>query len=223
MAVSAVAAGSTDAVRGSGQSLAANFDNFLKLLTTQLRNQDPVAPMDANAFTSQLVQFASVEQAIKTNDKLKELGALIEATGTTSALSMLGREAVVGTDRIGLGSSGAATIRYRLPEAAARATASVIDASGGIVRTLTGTTAAGENAIVWDGLDTAGQRAASGTYRIQLDAIGAGGQAIAAEQYLAGTVEAIEPDAGVISLIVAGAKVSLGDVRSVHTPVPAAA
>src|SRR5689334_25229320 len=101
MAVSPVAAGSADAVRGTGQSLAANFDNFLKLLTTQLRNQDPVAPMDTNAFTSQLVQFASVEQAIKSNEKLKELGDLIQASGTTSALSMLGRQAVVGTDRVG--------------------------------------------------------------------------------------------------------------------------
>jgi flagellar basal-body rod modification protein FlgD len=223
MAVSPVAAGSTDAVRGTGQSLAANFDNFLKLLTTQLRNQDPVAPMDANAFTSQLVQFASVEQAIKTNDQLKELGTLISGTGTTSALSMLGRDAVVGTDRVGLGSSGGATIRYRLPDAAARTTASVIDADGRIVRTLTGTTAAGENAIVWDGLDGTGQRAAAGTYRVQIDAVRTDYQAIAAEQYLAGTVEAIEPDAGKISLIVAGAKVPLGDVRSVHTPVPAAA
>ena len=55
MTVSAVAAASTTTVKSSSQSLAANFDNFLKLLTTQLQNQDPMAPMDANAFTSQLV------------------------------------------------------------------------------------------------------------------------------------------------------------------------
>jgi flagellar basal-body rod modification protein FlgD len=223
MAVSAVAGGGADTVRGSGQSLAANFDNFLKLLTTQLRNQDPVAPMDTNAFTSQLVQFASVEQAIKTNDKLKQLGELIEASGTSSALSMLGRDAVVATDRVGLGTTGDAAIRYRLPEAAARVTATVVDAGGRIVRTLSGGTAAGENAITWDGLDGAGQRAAPGTYRIQLDAAGTDGKAIATEQYLAGTVEAIEPDSGTISLIVAGTKVPLGDVRAVRAPAPAAA
>jgi flagellar basal-body rod modification protein FlgD len=218
MAVSAVTGSGADTVRGSGQSLAANFDNFLKLLTTQLRNQDPVAPMDTNAFTSQLVQFASVEQAIKSNDKLKELGKLIQASGTTSALSMLGRQAVVGTDRVGLGAAGDATIRYRLPGPAARVTATVVDASGRIVRTLAGTTVAGENTLTWDGLDGAGQRTTAGTYRIQLDAADAAGKAIAAEQYLAGTVEAIEPEAGTISLIVAGAKVSLNDVRAVHAP-----
>ncbi|MGD9510003.1 MAG: flagellar hook assembly protein FlgD [Geminicoccaceae bacterium] len=221
MAVSAVTGSGADTVRGSGQSLAANFDNFLKLLTTQLRNQDPVAPMDTNAFTSQLVQFASVEQAIKSNDRLKELGELIQASGTTSALSMLGRDAVVGTDRVGLGTTGDATIRYRLPEPATHVTATVVDTSGRIVRTLAGTTAAGENTLTWDGLDGAGQRAAPGTYRIQLDAVEADGTAIAVEQYLAGTVEAIEPDAGAISLIVAGAKVSLNDVRAVHAPAAA--
>ena len=104
MAIGAVTGGGAGGVQAAGQSLTANFDNFLKLLTTQLQNQDPLAPMDANAFTSQLVQFASVEQAIKTNDKLKELGGLMEAGGTSSAMSMLGREAVVATDRVGLGS-----------------------------------------------------------------------------------------------------------------------
>jgi flagellar basal-body rod modification protein FlgD len=131
MAVSAVTAGGTGTVQSSSQSLAANFDNFLKLLTTQLQNQDPLALMDANAFTSQLVQFASVEQAIKTNDKLTELGGLIETSGMSSAMSMLGREAVVATDRVGLGATGDATIRYRLPEAGAKVTAARDAALGG--------------------------------------------------------------------------------------------
>ena len=78
MAVSAVSGGGTSSVKSPSQSLAANFDTFLKLLTTQLQNQDPLAPMDANEFTSQLVEFASVEQAIQANSKLGELGELIE-------------------------------------------------------------------------------------------------------------------------------------------------
>jgi flagellar basal-body rod modification protein FlgD len=53
--------------------LADDFDSFLQLLTTQLKNQDPLAPLDANQFTQQLVQFSAVEQAIKTNDALGQL------------------------------------------------------------------------------------------------------------------------------------------------------
>ena len=54
------------------QMLAQNFDQFLTLLTAQLKNQDPTSPMDTNQFTSQLVQFASVEQQMKQNDTLKK-------------------------------------------------------------------------------------------------------------------------------------------------------
>ena len=167
------------------------------------------------------MQFASVEQAIKTNDKLKELGGLIEASGTSSAMSMLGREAVVATDKVGLGSSGDATIRYRLPEAASHATATVIDSGGHIVRTLPAGTAAGENALQWDGLDGSGNRMAAGTYQVHLEAARADGTALTAEQYLAGTVEAIEPESGAVFLIVAGAKVPFSDLSTVRAPAPA--
>ena len=220
MAVSAVTAGGTGTVQSSSQSLAANFDNFLKLLTTQLQNQDPLAPMDANAFTSQLVQFASVEQAIKTNDKLTELGGLIETSGTSSAMSMLGREAVVATDRVGLATTGDATIRYRLPEAGAKVTATIVDTRGRILRALPAPAAAGENALLWDGLDGMGNRVPPGTYQVRLDAARADGKTVAVDQYLTGTVEAIEPAAGKISLIVAGASVPLGDVRTIIQPSP---
>ena len=120
MAVSAVGALGSGQVQSSSQTLAGDFDSFLKLLTTQLQNQDPLAPMDANEFTSQLVEFASVEQAIQTNTKLGELGELVESSGTTSAMAMFGREVTAATDSVGLAATGDAEIRYQLPEAAAK-------------------------------------------------------------------------------------------------------
>ena len=76
MTVNHVGGGSTPVAKSPAQGLAANFDNFLKLLTTQLQKQDPLAPMDAASFTSQLVEFASVEQAIQANTRLAELSRL---------------------------------------------------------------------------------------------------------------------------------------------------
>jgi flagellar basal-body rod modification protein FlgD len=223
MAVSAVNAGGSSPVKSSIQSLAGNFDTFLKLLTTQLQNQDPLAPMDANEFTSQLVQFASVEQAIQTNSKLGDLGKLIESSGTGSAMGLLGREVSVATDRIGLGATGDAPIRYRLPEAAGKISVTVLDAQGRAVRSLAGTSAQGENLVRWDGLDGAGRRVAAGSYQVRVDAKHADGTAITPEQYLTGTVEGIEPGADGIALVVAGAKVAMGDIRTVRDPQPAAA
>ena len=151
MTISAVTAGSPASVKSSSQSLAANFNNFLQLLTTQLQNQDPLAPMDANAFTSQLVDFASVEQAIQTNTKLGELGKLIETSGTASAMGLLGQQVSATTDRIALAAQGDASIRYRLAEPAAKVQISVLDGNGHVVRNAAGGTAAGENLLRWDG------------------------------------------------------------------------
>ncbi len=168
MDVNAATAAGTSSVRSSSQSLAANFDTFLKLLTTQLQNQDPLAPMDANEFTSQLVEFASVEQAIQTNGKLGQLSTLIQASGTSSAMGMLGREVTVATDHVGLAASGDVSIRYRLPEAAGKVTVTVLDAQGRAVRSLAGSAATGENLVRWDGLDGTGRRAAAGNYQVRV-------------------------------------------------------
>jgi flagellar basal-body rod modification protein FlgD len=174
--------------------------------------------MDANAFTSQLVEFASVEQAIQTNSKLGELGKLVESSGTTSAMGMLGREVTATTDTIGLAATGDAQIRYRLPEAAARISLTVLDGQGRAVRSLPGGLDAGENLVRWDGLDGTGSRVPAGSYRVRVDAMRADGTALTAEQYLTGTVEGIEPDTDGITLVVAGARLPMSAVRSVREP-----
>ena len=216
MAVSAVGALGSGQVQSSSQTLAGDFDSFLKLLTTQLQNQDPLAPMDANEFTSQLVEFASVEQAIQTNTKLGELGELVESSGTTSAMAMFGREVTAATDSVGLAATGDAEIRYQLPEAAAKIAVTILDGQGRAVRSLAGGAAAGENLMRWDGLDGAGSRVAAGSYRVRVEATRADGTALSAEQYVTGTVEGIEPGANGITLVVAGAEVPLSAVRKVR-------
>src|SRR5213596_2070497 len=75
--------------------LAGNFDTFLKLLTTQLKNQNPLDPLDTNQFTQQLVQFAGVEQQLRTNDQLTALLALQQTAQSTQALTFVGKTAVV--------------------------------------------------------------------------------------------------------------------------------
>jgi flagellar basal-body rod modification protein FlgD len=218
MTISAVTAGSPASVKSSSQSLAANFNNFLQLLTTQLQNQDPLAPMDANAFTSQLVDFASVEQAIQTNTKLGELGKLIETSGTASAMGLLGQEVSATTDRIALTAEGDGTIRYRLAEPAAKVQISVLDGNGHVVRSAAGGTAAGENLTRWDGTDANGHRLAAGEYTVRVTAQRADGTAVGVEQFITGTVQGIEPKDGLIDLVIDGASVPMAAVRSIRQP-----
>ena len=74
----------------SDKSIAGDFDQFLRLLTTQLKNQDPTAPLDTNQFTQQLVQFAQVEQQLKQNETLTALLSLSKSASTTNAMSFVG-------------------------------------------------------------------------------------------------------------------------------------
>src|SRR3954469_24753121 len=75
--------------------LANNFQTFLTLLTTQLQNQNPLDPLDTNQFTQQLVQFAQVEQQLKSNDQLSSLVALQKTAQSSQALNFVGKTAVV--------------------------------------------------------------------------------------------------------------------------------
>ncbi len=90
----AASAAATTSKAGSGtsaQEIAGNFTQFLTLLTTQLKNQNPLDPMDTNQFTQQLVQFAGVEQQLKANDRLDSILASSKAASTASATSYIGQ------------------------------------------------------------------------------------------------------------------------------------
>jgi flagellar basal-body rod modification protein FlgD len=75
--------------------IASNFTTFLQLLTTQLQNQDPLSPMDTNQFTQQLVEFAQVEQQMKSNDQLTSLVSLQTSAQASQALAYVGSTVVV--------------------------------------------------------------------------------------------------------------------------------
>src|SRR5499426_1025630 len=101
MAVSAATAVPTPSTTTSaaaaatgGATITKNFDQFLQLLTTQLKNQNPLDPLDTNQFTQQLVQFAQVEQQINMNQSLNALIALQTAAQTSAALGFLGSTVV---------------------------------------------------------------------------------------------------------------------------------
>src|SRR3954469_16154064 len=79
----------------TGSTIAGNFQSFLTLLTTQLKNQNPLDPLDTNQFTQQLVQFAGVEQQLRTNDQLSNLVSMQQTTQATQALDFVGKNAVV--------------------------------------------------------------------------------------------------------------------------------
>src|SRR3954466_7693796 len=98
----------------AGSTLAGNFQSFLTLLTTQLQNQNPLDPLDTNQFTQQLVQFAGVEQQLKTNDQLASMLSLQQTAQSTQALTFVGKTATV-DGSTALLANGAATWNLGVP------------------------------------------------------------------------------------------------------------
>lgn len=154
--------------------LTGNLDSFLTLLTTQLKNQDPLNPLDTEKFTSQLVEFASVEQSIETNRHLQTLIGLQAAADRDGALSMIGRTVFVAGDKASLGAAGARWT-YELGAGAASARLLIVDDKGRPVAQLAGDPRQGEHSLHWDGKTPNGGLAPAGVYRLIVDAKDASG------------------------------------------------
>lgn len=147
-------------------SLASNFGDFLKLLMTQLQNQDPTSPMDTNQFTSQLVQFASVEQQITANASLTQLIQLTQAGELMQSSAMMGKQVTVQSDHLPL-QNGTGSLTFTAP-AAEPAVITVTTDTGVKVKEVSLDAAVGANSWIWDGTNSVGQKVADGSYNVSV-------------------------------------------------------
>jgi len=157
---------------GAFSQLTNDFDTFLTLLTTQLQNQDPLEPLDTEQFTSQLVQFAGVEQSIQTNSNLEALIGLQSNSDKQISLDFVGRVASIAGGEITLTGANDDSLawRYTLPANADLLSLDVVDSAGRTVTTLNGPTNAGTHNLVWDGRLANGNRAPVGNYTLRANA-----------------------------------------------------
>ena len=163
-ATTAAAAAGTTSGSTSLHSLANNFDDFLKLLMTQLQNQDPTSPMDTNQFTNQLVQFASVEQQINTNSSLTKLIQATQGANLLQSSSLVGQEVEVTSDQVAL-QDGHAAIRFQAT-APEPVSIGIYSAAGTKLHEAKVTSTPGANTVAWDGKDTNGHAMPDGAYRV---------------------------------------------------------
>ena len=195
------------------------FDFFLKMLTTQLKNQDPTEPMDVSQMSAQIAQYSSVEQQVKTNDRLDQLLKSNKASELSTAVSYISREVEsIGNTGSVLGGQGG--FSYVLPKPAQNVEITITDLTGRAVFKGTGTTKQGTNLVVWDGVNSfTGQREADGTYRLSVSAKDASGAAVTAEPRAVGIVQAVKSDKdGNVVLTVGDQDVKFSDVLAVRVP-----
>ncbi len=191
-------------------------DDFLKLLVTQLQNQDPLNPSDPTEFTAQLAQFSSLEQLFAVNDNLEQMSASSGDVERLSALSLIGKEVVSTSGEFRLGNAGA-SLGYRLDVPASEVSLHVLDPSGRAVATIPATeTGSGDHFLSWDGLDANGRAVPPGDYSLVVRATSGEDETVPATTLVKGTVTGVDLGAAGSVLVSDAGDFRLKDVASVR-------
>lgn len=164
----AAAARATGGGAAAGPRIGADFNTFLTLLTTQLRNQDPTRAMDVQQMTQQLVQFAGVEQQLAMNRSLERLIALQQGGQLLAAGPLIGRRVEVEADRIALQNGQGALRLAPGPTGATEARIEVLDGAGRVLRATTLTIGSEPLTWQWDGREQGGRQLADGSYAVRV-------------------------------------------------------
>lgn len=195
------------------QKLADDLDDFMTLLTTQLQHQDPLDPMDANEFTTQLVQFASVEQQISQNANLEALIKAQETAQLSSVASYVGRMAEVKTNQVQI-YNGEAEFNYVLHEDSVGTLINIQDSSGRTVFSGEGNVSAGKHGVLWDGTDLSGNQLPDGIYKLTVTALDADGAPVDITTTAVGKITGVSYAGDEPELIMTNQAVKLADVIS---------
>jgi flagellar basal-body rod modification protein FlgD len=194
-------------------SLSSNFGDFLNLLMTQLKNQDPTSPMDANSFTSELVEFSSVEQQINTNSSLTQLIQLTQASDVTQSAAILGKQVTVQSTQIPL-QNGSGTLNFTAPTAEP-VTITVQGSSGNALRQVTVNAAQGANTWNWNGANGSGQTQPDGAYTVTVTSGLAGASATSIPFTVVGTATGVTTQNNTVDLQLGSLSVPFSSITSV--------
>ncbi len=208
-----------------GATLADNFQSFLKLLTTQLQHQDPSAPLDSNAFTEQLVQFAGIEQQLKSNAQLEKLIALEQAAQSSQALTFVGSNVTVdgSTARLDGEPGSLLTARWNViaPPGTTQTTFTITDSSGREVYTQNLTLDQNLN-FGWDGTGNDGTtKFPPGDYKLKVTGKDSDGKDVTISTEVTGKVVSVDLTTNPPLLSVNGKNYTVDKIKRVEAATPA--
>jgi len=215
MSINSIGSSGAGAQESSG-STRLGKDEFLKLLMTQLSHQDPLSPMDSQAFVAQLAQFANVEQLQGMNTRMETMVMGQAAANQVGAANLVGRQVSYRTDTVQV-AGGPVSLMGSLEKSATDVTAVIKDENGRTVRTLKlGSQNAGEFSAQWDGLDDSGQPVPPGAYKVSFTATDAGGNSLTVDSRGRGVVAGVTFERGYPELKVNGATLKMSDVLAIE-------
>lgn len=200
---------------GAGGTSALGKEEFLKLLTAQLRNQDPLQPIQNEQFVAQLAQFSSLEQMQNMNDNLTNNILINQSVNNSLSTTLIGREVEARGDTFTLESGAKTNLGFSL-SGDATVKVEVLDSNGKVVATLKpGDMKPGSQSVSWDGNGADGKPAASGDYTFRVTATDAKGNAVGSQTTVRGRVTGVKFMNGGTYLMVGSRTFSLADVTQI--------
>ncbi len=191
-------------------------DDFLTLLITQLKNQDPLKPTDNTEFVSQLAQFSQLEQTAKQAQLLQKSLDAQTASLQFTLLPMVGRQVSIDRPLTQL-ENGQASLTYALEKDAARVQITILDQNRHVVRALDSTgRQTGLNQISWDGKDSTGTVVPPGIYEYAISAVDQQGAAVVAKGRAQFTVTGVRMEEGQAKLVVGPITVNPSEIVEVR-------
>ncbi len=211
--------GLSSTTASSVESLSENYELFLSVLVAQLENQNPLDPTDTDEMTSQLVNYAQVEQQILANSYLENLVLATNNESASVALSLVGMEVTYIADDLTYSEGDTLSWAFEVPDDTETLVAQVLNEDGDVVYTEELSTTAGSTTFTWDGSLTNGSSASDGTYSLQLVATDSNGDDVDIDPETTSVVSRVDWSDGSAQLIMSnGATVSLSSIISATNP-----
>ncbi|PKL83963.1 MAG: flagellar hook capping protein [Ignavibacteriae bacterium HGW-Ignavibacteriae-3] len=198
-------------------------DDFMRLMISQLKNQDPLNPMDGTAFSAQLAQFSSLEQLTNLNDYMKQSidanAILTQSINNTLITNMIGKEVKITGGNLKVNGQDSMTIGYTLPAEARSAQLKIYNEAGGLVKIIDGIpTSSGSSKLSWDLTDNNGNKLPNGKYKFEVDATNLSGDKMRLDLFKVGLLEGVRFTENGTVLIVNGSEYSISEISEVKNP-----
>ena len=220
MSINQISSNLISTATATGAASTMGKQDFLQLLVTQLKNQDPLSPMESQQFASQLAEFSSVELLTSMDSNLQKgmdsNVLLMNAIQNTMAANFIGKEVTSLGSSVHLADEGDAAVHFKLASNADEVTVTIRDEAGRIVRTITVEgRSVGDNELQWNGKDDNGNRQPAANYSFDVEAKDANGNAVNAIEIFKGKITSVQYVNGSAILAAGGIQIPFADVMQI--------
>ena len=210
---------SWDSTAAQGKSVLGK-DDFMKLMLSQLKYQDPLNPMEGTEFSAQLAQFSSLEQLTNMNEALENsINAnylLAQSVNNTMAATLIGKEVKLSGANLTYSKQDSVSLGYNLPSDAKSVKISIYDKNNNLVKTIEASgTELGEHSIEWDFTDDKGNKVSEGSYTFKIEAKATNGEDISVDAYKLGVISAVRFSEAGTNVVVEGVEYSVSEITEI--------